>query len=104
MINRIIFENGFGGFGGVGNVEIFDVEIQHEGRVQSDQIQVPLIMAQAQFTALVQQAAQVKIPCKVKISQPYDVWDTFDKKHRRVERSLEFWNFAWDNNKKEERV
>lgn len=67
-------------------------EITEGDNVRKQQMQAPRIIIEQQFLQLMQQAANVQIPVKIKLSRTEQVFDSFDQKFVDRENSITFMN------------
>lgn len=74
--------------------DLYDVifEITEGDNVRKQQMQAPRIIIEQQFLQLMQQAANVQIPVKIKLSRTEQVFDSFDQKFVDRENSITFMN------------
>lgn len=74
--------------------DLYDVifEITEGDNVRKQQMQVPRIIIEQQFLQLMQQAANVQIPVKIKLSRTEQIYDNFDQKFIEQENSITFMN------------
>ena len=77
--------------------DLYDVifEITEEDNVRKQQMQAPQIIIEQQFLQLMQQAANVQIPVKIKLSRTEQIYDNFDQKFIEQENSITFMNNAY---------
>ena len=76
--------------------DLYDVifEITEGDNVRKQQMQAPRIIIEQQFLQLMQQAANVQIPVKIKLSR-MQIYDNFDQKFIEQENSITFMNNAY---------
>jgi len=98
-----IFRYTINNFGFDEEFQTFDLEYSQGNYTQKEQIQGTLFGAQNQFLILVQQAAETRAPCKVKISKVEGVWLQDEQRFRPIEMSIEFKNNNWEKKEREER-
>lgn len=74
--------------------DLYDVifEITEGDNVREQQMQAPRIIIEQQFLQLMQQAANVQIPVKIKLSRTEQIYDNFDQKFIEQENSITFMN------------
>ena len=74
--------------------DLYDVifEITEGDNVRKQQMQAPRIIIEQQFLQLMQQAANVQIPVKIKLSRAEQIYDNFDQKFIEQENSITFMN------------
>lgn len=74
--------------------DLYDVifEITEGDNVRKQQMQAPRIIIEQQFLQLMQQAANVQIPVKIKLSRTEQIYDNFDQKFIEQENSITFMN------------
>ena len=74
--------------------DLYDVifEITEGDNVRKQQMQAPRIIIEQQFLQLMQQAANVQIPVKIKLSRTEQVFDSFDQQFVDRENSITFMN------------
>ena len=74
--------------------DLYDVifEITEGDSVRKQQMQAPQIIIEQQFLQLMQQAANVQIPVKIKLSRTEQIYDNFDQKFIEQENSITFMN------------
>ena len=77
--------------------DLYDVifEITEGDSVRKQQMQAPQIIIEQQFLQLMQQAANVQIPVKIKLSRTEQIYDNFDQKFIEQENSITFMNNAY---------
>ena len=77
--------------------DLYDVifEITEGDNVRKQQMQAPRIIIEQQFLQLMQQAANVQIPVKIKLSRTEQIYDNFDQKFIDRENSITFMNNAY---------
>ena len=81
--------------------EVFDclLEIEMEGRVQTQRLKAPRVMIEQQFESLVQQAINSASPIKIKMSRRVPIWSQLEDKWIERENSIIFTNIAYGNSK-----
>ena len=74
--------------------DLYDVifEITEGDNVRKQQMQAPRIIIEQQFLQLMQQAANVQIPIKIKLSRTEQIYDNFDQKFIEQENNITFMN------------
>ena len=74
--------------------DLYDVilEITEGNNIRKQQMQAPRIIIEQQFLQLMQQAANVQIPVKIKLKRIEQVYDNFDQKFVDRENSITFMN------------
>ena len=74
--------------------DLYDVifEITEGDNVRKQQMQAPRIIIEQQFLQLMQQAANVQIPVKIKLSRTEQIYNNFDQKFIDQENSITFMN------------
>jgi hypothetical protein len=74
--------------------DLYDVifEITEGDNVRKQQMQAPRIIIEQQFLQLMQQAANVQIPVKIKLSRTEQIYDNFDQKFIEQENNITFMN------------
>lgn len=74
--------------------DLYDVifEITEGDNVRKQQMQAPRIIIEQQFLQLMQQAANVQIPVKIKLNRTEQIYDNFDQKFIEQENSITFMN------------
>ena len=74
--------------------DLYDVifEITEGDNVRKQQMQAPRIIIEQQFLQLMQQAANVQIPVKIKLSRTEQIYNNFDQKFIEQENSITFMN------------
>lgn len=84
--------------------ELFDVdfEITEGDNVRNQHLQAPRMLIEQQFLQLMQQAANLQIPVKIKMSRTEQIYDVFDRKFVDRENSVAFMNNAYLATRKEE--
>ena len=81
--------------------DLYDVifEITEGDNVRKQQMQAPQIIIEIiieqQFLQLMQQAANVQIPVKIKLSRTEQIYNNFDQKFIAQENSITFMNNAY---------
>ena len=77
--------------------DLYDVifEITEGDNVRKQQMQAPQIIIEQQFFHFMQQAANIKIPVKIKLSRTEQIYDNFDQKFIDQENSITFMNNAY---------
>ena len=77
--------------------DLYDVilEITEGNNIRKQQMQAPRIIIEQQFLQLMQQAANVQIPVKIKLSRTEQIYDNFDQKFIDQENSITFMNNAY---------
>ena len=65
-------------------------------------MQAPRMLIEQQFLQLIQQAANLQTPIKVKMSRIEQIYDNFDQKMVDRENSVSFMNNAYLATRKEE--
>lgn len=81
--------------------KVFDclLEIEMEGRVQTQRLKAPRVMIEQQFESLVQQAANSTSPIKIRMSRKVPIWSQLEDKWIERENSIIFTNIAYGNSK-----
>lgn len=74
------------------------LEIENQGNVETYVNDAPQMIIQSQFIGLVQQAAQVDVPYRIKLSRIVQIYDEFNHTTKDIEHYLEFKNNAYLNN------
>lgn len=84
--------------------DLYDVifEITEGDNIRKQQMQAPRIIIEQQFLQLMQQAANVQILVKIKLSQTEQIYDNFDQKFVDRENNITFMNNAYLATRKEE--
>ena len=84
--------------------ELFDVtfEITEGNNIRNQRMQAPRMLIEQQFLQLIQQAANLQTPIKVKMSRIEQIYDNFDQKMVDREISVSFMNNAYLATRKEE--
>lgn len=84
--------------------ELFDVtfEITEGNNIRNQRMQAPRMLIEQQFLQLIQQAANLQTPIKVKMSRIEQIYDNFDQKMVDRENSVSFMNNAYLATRKEE--
>lgn len=74
--------------------DLYDVifEITEGDNVRKQQMQAPRIIIEQQFLQLMQQAVNVQIPVKIKLSRTEQIYDNFDQKFIEQENNITFMN------------
>lgn len=74
--------------------DLYDVifEITEGDNVRKQQMQAPRIIIEQQFLQLMQQAANVQIPVKIKLSRTEQIYNNFDQKFIEQENNITFMN------------
>ena len=74
--------------------DLYDVifEITEGDNVRKQQMQAPRIIIEQQFLQLMQQAANVQIPVKIKLSRTEQIYDNFDQKFIEQENNITCMN------------
>lgn len=85
----------FGDFDTIMGVYDCILEVNQGDKTTKQHMQAPRFMIEQQFASLVNQAAGVKQPIKVKISRTEPIWNEFEQKQTDVEYSAAFMNNAW---------
>lgn len=85
------------------NFNIVDIvcasfEIESNGSITMHNMEAPQIVIQNQFINLVQQAANLSQPCRIKLSRIVSIQDTINHTTKNIEHFLEFKNNAYLNN------
>lgn len=77
--------------------DLYDVifEITEGNNIRKQQMQAPRIIIEQQFLQFMQQAANVQIPVKIKLSRTEQIYDNFDQKFIDQENSITFMNNAY---------
>jgi hypothetical protein len=70
-------------------------EIVNGDNKQVKNMQAPRLFIEQQFLTLVQQAARVNSPVKIKLSRPDVIYDNFEQKFIEHENSITFMNNAY---------
>jgi len=85
-------------------MEVFacTIEVEANGAVQVQRVQMPRLMIEREFMALVQHAANDSRPIKVKLSREVPVYDQFEQRWLERENSITFSNNAYISSHKEE--
>jgi len=75
-------------------VDVFEcwLEIEQDGRMSRQRMVAPRFVIEQQFMALVQQAASVASPVRIKMLRWDTVWDEFEQRQKQIENSIEFTN------------
>lgn len=83
--------------------ELFDVkfEITEGNNVRNQHIQAPQMIIEQQFLQLMQQAANLQVPIKIKMSRTEPFYDVFEQKTTERENSIVFMNNAYLETRKE---
>lgn len=78
-------------------LELFDVtfEITEGINTSTRRMQAPQILIEQQFLQLMQQAANLSIPVKIKMSRIEKIYNVFDDKWLDRENSVTFMNNAY---------
>lgn len=79
--------------------ELFDVnfEITEGENIRTQRLQAPQMLIEQQFLQLMQQAANLQTPIKIKMSRTEKFYDVFDNKWLDRENSVAFMNNAYCN-------
>lgn len=74
--------------------DLYDVifEITEGNNIRKQQMQAPRIIIEQQFLQLMQQAANVQVPVKIKLKRTEQIYDSFDQKFVDRENSITFMN------------
>lgn len=77
--------------------DLYDVifEITEGNNIRKQQMQAPRIIIEQQFLQFMQQAANVQIPVKIKLSRTEQIYNNFDQKFIDKENSITFMNNAY---------
>ena len=77
--------------------DLYDVifEITEGNNIRKQQMQAPRIIIEQQFLQFMQQAANVQIPVKIKLSRTEQIYNNFDQKFINQENSITFMNNAY---------
>lgn len=77
--------------------DLYDVifEITEGNNIRKQQMQAPRIIIEQQFLQFMQQAANVQIPVKIKLSRTEQIYNNFDQKFIDQENSITFMNNAY---------
>lgn len=77
--------------------EIFDVkfEIIEGSNIRNQHMQAPKMIIEQQFLQLMQQAVNLQIPIKIKMSRTEPFYDVFEQKTTERENSIVFMNNAY---------
>ena len=70
-------------------------EITEGNNIRKQQMQAPQRIIEQQFLQFMQQAANIQIPIKIKLSRNEQVFDNFDQKFVDRENSVTFMNNAF---------
>lgn len=87
-------------FNDVGVFDIFNVafEIEFQGNTTIQTMGAPQMIVQNQFVNLVEQAANTKFPCRVKMTTTVQVYNEFEHCLKDIEHFMEFKNNAYLDN------
>lgn len=73
------------------------IEIEMDGCVQQQAMEAPRVFLEQQFLSLVQQAASVARPVRVKMIRTERIWSQYDQRYIPQEYALEFTNNAYEH-------
>ena len=78
------------------------LEVNDNGRIKLQRIQMPRVMIEHQFLGLIEQASQVNRPIKIKMSRTEPYFDPYEQRNIPQESTLIFANNSYVSNHGEE--